>query len=199
MNRSHKIDGSVVLCVTNAFIVVISGWAMKTVDKAAILCRGSFPALMACGIFGILTFSRPDGTFLNPSLWNLVILLQLHIIPILVIKDAYYILNIPPGLIFYGAVICAIIAVIAEWKIIKFCGITSGISVICSSSLLIYLCYSVNEGYWILGFVVLCLFNQLVLSRLIRRYEISFLEFRNVAVCFYEIFALNAVNEIVSL
>lgn len=187
---------AVVVCIANIFVIVISGWALKMINVAASFCRGMFPVLLVFGIIGSFSFTKAECFLFNSVIWNMMLILQLNIIPLCVIRDAYEILNISRGILFYGALVCAFIASFAQWKNVKLSNVISGISVIYTATFLVYLYISVNEGYWIFGFVTLIIVNQIILNRVLTSFEITYLEFRNIALCFYEMFALNAISEV---
>lgn len=195
MRRGTDFNGGVVVCIANIFVIIISGWALKMVDVTASYCRGMFPVLLVFGIIGIFTFTKPDCSLLNPIIWNMLLIVQLNIIPICVITDAYEMVNISRGILYYGALVTALLSSYAQWKIVKLSNVISGISVTYTSSILLYLYFFINEGYWIIGFVTLMIFNQLILTRVLTHYDISYLEFRNIALCFYVMFSLNAIGE----
>ncbi|XP_053950953.1 uncharacterized protein LOC128858586 [Anastrepha ludens] len=176
MNFSQNFGCGVVLCAANICIIIISGWALKWVEEEATLSRGMFAIQMLCGILGILSFTHPNGSLFNSS-------------------DACQLADVTTGIFLYGAATLAVISTFAHWKHMKIKKIVSGISVMYSSALLFVLSFAIDECYWIFGFAALIICNEFVLSRLITPYEISKLEFKNIELCFYEIFALNAVNE----
>lgn len=181
----------------------------RQIGSCFILANGLYLFLILHGLLGIIRFGHPQ--LANTSLrsiyeisFNLVRIVPVPLVSIQALQTfskstpdgsaLYRILNHEYLLFFliFTVILTLLNELYRGYAIIKLVVLLSNIGILFSIGLS-------SESYWTMFMAVLVIMNNFCLDMLSRRYSISLIEIFLVGLCFFAVFALNSLIDLVEL
>lgn len=191
----NDFNSNLSLTASHFALTVISGWAIKNVDIKSTYSMIYFILTCFYGVFGLIRYTKPGKHHTNKSLCYCIFVqilgLGIYTFDILSIAHLYN------RILFIITIMMPVIVGITQflqYKKLKVYAVYG--TVLWVIYVLSYVSMKFDECYWLIGTIMLLIINYFILFKISILFCISYLELCSVGFCFFNIFALNSINEI---